>query len=55
MCRLMLVRIALSITLEGVQRSVIGLYEVRLVSGLLGLRIVMILPSFQSVGMIQCA
>ena len=36
-----------SLALEGVQGNVIGLSEVALVGSLFGLRMVMILPSFQ--------
>lgn len=46
-------RIRRSMTLEGVQSSVIGLYEALSVGGLFGLRSVMILPTFQSEGMTQ--
>ena len=44
-----------SITLEGVQSSVMGLYDAASVGVLLGLSSVMILPIFQMSGIIQCA
>ena len=47
-------RMSLSTTLDGVQSSVMGLYDAGLVGVLLGLRSVMILPIFQSEGIMQC-
>ena len=44
-----------STTLDGVQSSVMGLYEAASVGVLFGFRSVIILPSFQICGMMQCA
>ena len=44
-----------STTLDGVQSSVMGLYEAASVGVLFGFRSVMILPSFQICGIMQCA
>ena len=48
-------RIRRSTTLEGVQSSVIGLYDAASVGALFGLSNVMIFPSFQMFGIVQCA
>ena len=47
-------RMRRSMTLEGVQRSVIGRYDAGSVGSLFGLGMVMILPCFQMLGMVLC-
>jgi hypothetical protein len=44
-----------SVILDGVQSSVMGLYEEGSVESLCGLSIVIILPCFQMLGIKQCA
>lgn len=46
--------ISLSVTLEGVQRSVIGRCEEGCVGSLFGLGIVMMIPCFQILGIVLC-
>ena len=55
MCGVVLCKMRRSTTLDGVQRSVMGLYDAASVGVLFGFRSVMILPSFQICGIIQCA
>ena len=53
MCGVVLFKMRHSTTLDGVQRSVIGLYEAACVGILFGFRSAMILPSFQMCGIMQ--
>ena len=55
MCGVILCSKRRSMTLDGVQSSVIGLYDAASVGVLFGLRIVIILPIFQMSGIMQCA
>ena len=48
------VSINLSVTLEGVQRSVMGRCEEGIVGSLCGLGIVMMIPCFQMLGIVLC-
>ena len=52
---MILFRMRRSVILDGVQSSVIGLYDEGRVGFLFGLSIVMIVPCFQMLGMMQCA
>ena len=50
-----LLRIRRSVILDVVQSSVMGLYDDGCVGSLFGLSMVMIVPCFQMLGMLQCA
>ena len=54
MCGVVFERMSLSTTMDGVQSSVMGLYDAGLVGDLLGLSSVIILPIFHREGMMQC-
>ena len=54
MCGVAVFSMRRSMTLDGVQSSVIGLYEAASVGDLLGLRNVIILPVFQMNGILEC-
>ena len=54
MCGVAVFSMRRSMTLDGVQSSVIGLYEAASVGDLLGLRSVIILPVFQMNGILEC-
>ena len=54
MCGVVICKINLSVTLEGVQRSVIGRCEEGSFGSLLGLGIVMMIPCFQMLGIVLC-
>ena len=53
-CGLVMLSISLSITLDGVQRRVMGRYEEGCVGSLFGLGIVMMVPCFQVLGIVLC-
>ena len=53
MCGVVFERMSLSTTLDGVQSSVMGLYDARLIRVLLGLSSVTISPNFYR-NMMQC-
>lgn len=54
MCGVAVFSMRRSMTFDGVQSSVIGLYEAASVGDLLGLRSVIILPTFQMYGILEC-
>ena len=54
MCGVAVFSMRRSMTFDGVQSSVIGLYEAASVGDLLGLRSVIILPVFQMNGILEC-
>ena len=52
---MILLRIRRSVILDGVLSSVMGRYEEGVVGSLFGLSMVMIVPCFQMLGILQCA
>ena len=54
MCGVTMCKMRRSVTLEGVQRSVMGLCEAGNLGSLPGLGIVMMIPCFQMLGIVLC-
>lgn len=54
MCGVDVLRMRRSMTFDGVLSNVMGLYEAASVGDLLGLRSVIILPTFHMYGILEC-